>query len=421
MVIPPLVERGEIEAFVTLGNGLIQDRIEAMVGEGNLLACLVEWGGSNVGPGELIRDSEGGYVVGELDGMLTERARRLAKALKPIGTTRITDNVRGMIWTKLQVNSTFTGLSAVSGLRYGGVAEQGPEAVYALWEEGVQVARAQGLELGEMHDVHAYEFGPEGLAQMMRHMANVRPSMLQDLDAGRETEVDVVNGGVASKGRELGIPTPHNDAVVELVHSMERGERAPDPKIPRLRQRGADHERDRELNPGRHVGGRMHPLAAAVEAVVGELARDQHVQGDEADRLRGHAHEPEHAGVDEAVPARAREVDREPQDQAEGDEPGAGDQPGAAVALHHVGAELARGQQVEGDEPDQEDSEAHAAVGQGLQDELKHWGRSLSQSSMTCGTNRDRLLVTSPVDSRMPSPAGSMSTVHTPSTGWLPS
>jgi 2-dehydropantoate 2-reductase len=54
--------------------------------------------------------------------------------------------------------------------------------------------------------------------------------MLQDLDAGRDTEVDVVNGGVASKGRELGIATPHNDAVVELVHSMERGERAPDPK-----------------------------------------------------------------------------------------------------------------------------------------------------------------------------------------------
>ena len=68
------------------------------------------------------------------------------------------------------------------------------------------------------------------LARMMEGSANVRPSMLQDLDAGRETEVDVVNGGVASKGRELGIPTPHNDAVVELVHSMERGERSPEPR-----------------------------------------------------------------------------------------------------------------------------------------------------------------------------------------------
>ena len=58
----------------------------------------------------------------------------------------------------------------------------------------------------------------------------VSVSMLQDLDAGRETEVDVVNGGVAGKGRELGIPTPCNDAVVELVHSMERGERKSEPR-----------------------------------------------------------------------------------------------------------------------------------------------------------------------------------------------
>ena len=54
--------------------------------------------------------------------------------------------------------------------------------------------------------------------------------MLQDLDAGRATEVDVVNGGVATKGREFGVATPCNDRVVELVHSMERGERSPDPR-----------------------------------------------------------------------------------------------------------------------------------------------------------------------------------------------
>ena len=65
---------------------------------------------------------------------------------------------------------------------------------------------------------------------MMESMANVRPSMLQDLDAGRETEVDVVNGGVAERGREYGIPTPCNDRVVELVHSMERGECSPSPR-----------------------------------------------------------------------------------------------------------------------------------------------------------------------------------------------
>jgi 2-dehydropantoate 2-reductase len=54
--------------------------------------------------------------------------------------------------------------------------------------------------------------------------------MLQDLDAGRLTEVDVVNGGVASRGHEFGVPTRCNDRVVELVHSMEHAERSPDPR-----------------------------------------------------------------------------------------------------------------------------------------------------------------------------------------------
>jgi 2-dehydropantoate 2-reductase len=230
VALEPLVARGGIAAFVSMGNGLIQDRMEGIVGEGNLLACIVEWGGSNVGPGRLVRDSLGGYMVGELDGTISERAKTLAAALEPVGATRVTDNVRGMIWSKLLINSTFTGLSAVSGLRYGGVGEQGPDAVFALWAEGVAVGDAQGLSLERIHDVEAHEFGPEGLATMMHHMYNVRPSMLQDLDAGRDTEVDVVNGGVAGKGRELGIATPCNDAVVELVHSMERGERSPDPR-----------------------------------------------------------------------------------------------------------------------------------------------------------------------------------------------
>jgi 2-dehydropantoate 2-reductase len=228
VAIPPLVERGGIAAFVTLGNGLIQDRIEALVGEGNLLACLVEWGGTNVAPGELIRDSLGGYVLGELDHTRTERAERLARALQPVGPARVTENVRGMIWTKLLVNTTFTGLSAISGLRYGPASEHHP-ATFALWNEGLALAEAQGLTLDTIHDLDPTQFDEAALAHYMEHSGNVKPSMLQDLEAGRPTEVDVVNGGVASKGDEYGIDTPANDKVVELVHAIERGEREIDP------------------------------------------------------------------------------------------------------------------------------------------------------------------------------------------------
>src|SRR3954454_13358402 len=66
VALEPLVARGAVGALLSLGNGLTQDPMESHLGKGNLLACIVEWGGSNVAPGRLVRDSLGGYMVGEL-------------------------------------------------------------------------------------------------------------------------------------------------------------------------------------------------------------------------------------------------------------------------------------------------------------------------------------------------------------------
>ncbi len=234
----PLAQRGKARAYVSLGNGLIHDRMADIVGRDALLACLVEWGGTNAGPGRLIRDTVAPMVIGELDGAQRERTRLLARCLEAVGEVRVSDNIRGMIWSKLLVNSTFTGLSAVSGLRYGAVAEhpQGRQAALGIWSEGVAVGEREGLRLERVLEVDPPELvegsptADDALRRMMAIAGNTKPSMLQDLEAGRATEVDVVCGGVAGRGREHGIPTPLNDRVVELVHSMERGERAPDPE-----------------------------------------------------------------------------------------------------------------------------------------------------------------------------------------------
>jgi 2-dehydropantoate 2-reductase len=235
----PLAARGGIGCFVSLGNGLIQDRMAEIVGgPDRLLACLVEWAGSNAGPGRLIRDTVGPMVVGELDGAERERTRRLARCLEAAGPVRISGNIRGQIWSKLLVNSTFTALSAVSGLRYGEVAAHpgGRVASFGLWAEGVRVAEAEGIALEPVLDADPHEMLDEGareaaLARMMAVAGNSRPSMLQDLEAGRTTEIDVINGGVARHGRERGVPTPLNDLAVGLVHSMERGERERAPAV----------------------------------------------------------------------------------------------------------------------------------------------------------------------------------------------
>jgi 2-dehydropantoate 2-reductase len=67
------------------------------------------------------------------------------------------------------------------------------------------------------------------LEEAMRRHGATYASMLQDLERGALTEVDVIDGAVVEKGRECDIPTPLHERVTELIHGAERGERGPSP------------------------------------------------------------------------------------------------------------------------------------------------------------------------------------------------
>jgi 2-dehydropantoate 2-reductase len=235
----PLVERGLAKTFVSLGNGLVQDRISAIVGEGNLVVGTVEWGATTLGAGHLAQTTRAPFVVGEPDGGTRGRTHLLAQVLGTVADVRITDNIGGQVWSKLLVNSAFSGLGAVSGLLYREVIADpaGREAALAVWREGYDVGMAQGITLDEVLGVPAHSLvvrGPgdgqkadEALEVAMGYAGATKASMLQDLERGAKTEVDVINGGVVERGREYGVKTPLNERVVELVHAMERGERRP--------------------------------------------------------------------------------------------------------------------------------------------------------------------------------------------------
>jgi 2-dehydropantoate 2-reductase len=235
----PLVQRGLAKTFVSLGNGLVQDRISAIVGEGNLVVGTVEWGATNLGAGHLAQTTRAPFVVGEPDGGTRDRTHLLAQALGTVADVRITDNIGGQVWSKLLVNSAFSSLGAVSGLLYREVIADpaGREAALAVWREGYDVGMAQGITLDEVLGVPADSLvvrGPgdrqradEALEVAMGHAGATKASMLQDLERGAKTEVDVINGGVLERGREYGVETPLNEHIVELMHAMERGERRP--------------------------------------------------------------------------------------------------------------------------------------------------------------------------------------------------
>ena len=235
----PLVERGLAGTFVSLGNGLVQDRISAVVGDENLVVGTVEWGATNLGAGHLAQTTRAPFVIGEPDGETEDRTRLLADALETVADVRITENISGQVWSKLLVNSAFSGLGAVSGLLYREVIADptGREAALAVWREGYDVGMAQGITLDEVLGVPAESLvvrGPEdeqradeALEVAMGYAGATKASMLQDLEKGAKTEVDVINGGVVERGREYGVETPINERVVELMHEMERGEQRP--------------------------------------------------------------------------------------------------------------------------------------------------------------------------------------------------
>ncbi|MBA2344259.1 MAG: ketopantoate reductase family protein [Rubrobacter sp.] len=235
----PLVGRGLVDTFVSLGNGMVQDRIAGIVGEGRMIWGVVEWGSTNLGPGHLAKTTRGPFIVGEPDGSAKDRTRQLADALGTVDGANITQNIRGQVWSKLLVNSAFSGLGAVSGLLYEEVVDDpaGREAALAVWREGYDVGIAQGLELEGVLGVPADALvmrGPEdrgrvdeALAIAMNQAGATKASMLQDLERGLKTEVDVINGAVVEKGREYGVETPLNSRIVGLMHTMERGEREP--------------------------------------------------------------------------------------------------------------------------------------------------------------------------------------------------
>ena len=225
----------DAECFVSLGNGLVQDRIAELVGGDRLIAGIVEWGATNLGPGHLAQTTRGPFVVGELDGPPRERTRRLAEVLSPAAECKVTDDIRSVIWAKLLVNSVFSGLGAVAGETYAEVVarDEGRGAALRMWREGYEVGLAQGLRPGKVLGVEASALaeGDEGaLEEAMRRHGATKASMLQDLERGVPTEVDVIDGAVVARGREHGVPTPLHERVVELIHAAERGERSPGPE-----------------------------------------------------------------------------------------------------------------------------------------------------------------------------------------------
>jgi 2-dehydropantoate 2-reductase len=172
-------------------------------------------------PGVVQWDVKGETTIGPFEPKpaALDEVERLADACTRAGmpTTAVAD-ARGPQWRKLIFNAATNPVGALTGLTHGRVCED-PELrrfVSGLVDEGKAVAEAQGIELDE---------DPETLidyAARPEVAYDHKASMLQDVEARRQTEIDFLNGGIVRFGREHGVPTPLNEAVTALIRGLER-------------------------------------------------------------------------------------------------------------------------------------------------------------------------------------------------------
>lgn len=214
----PLV--GKDTAVLSLQNGLGHERIlgEA-VGPDKVLAGRSYVGGLLIAPGHVVagvRDKAN--VIGEFDGRLSPRVRAIEALFHQAGLAcQASDNILGIIWDKLLVNTATGALAALTGLHYGELYQL-PEAQavgVAAAAEALAVARAQGIRLGITDPLQAWQRASAGLPY------EFKASMLQSLERGSRTEIDFINGAVVQEARRLGIATPVNDTLLAAVHGRE--------------------------------------------------------------------------------------------------------------------------------------------------------------------------------------------------------
>src|SRR4029077_4654753 len=152
----------------------------------------------------------------------SERVERVRQWLGPAGELRVTPNLRGAVWSKLLLNCWVTTLGAAGGrtmARYITTSE-GREVFQQAYDEALSVALASGARPERMivepipparsgRSVSSEEYDA-WLDQILKGYGDVRPSMLQDIERGRITEIDFINGYVVSIARQLSVHTPVN-------------------------------------------------------------------------------------------------------------------------------------------------------------------------------------------------------------------
>ncbi len=235
-VLPRLAEDALV---VSMQNGICTDALSAVVGGHRTVGCVIGFGATMKGPGELEMTSTGEFVIGLPDKSRPALLEELRKALSAVVPAKISDDIYAELYSKLIVNACITALGAVCGLRLGEMMQRNDarRIFLGVISEGVRAAEAAGLRIppyGGKLDYHKLMQGDGVLDRLRRHLtirivglkySQLKSSSLQSLERGRPTEIQYFNGYIVRKGAESGIVCPINARLTEMVEEIEQKKR----------------------------------------------------------------------------------------------------------------------------------------------------------------------------------------------------
>ena len=230
--------------IISAQNGINEEAIAAVVGWPRVVGCVVFVSAELSGPGHVLRNTSINlptFAVGEPSGLATRRIEELCDLLAAVGPTRTTANLWGERWSKLGMYCMDNAVGVILGTDTAGVRgnPQARGVSIRVASEAVSVATALGVTVGPMHGIPADMFieaidnaakkreVERKILDSVNTLGTGKSSLAQDVMKGRKMEVEYMNGYIVSKGREVGIPTPVNDSLVELIKRVETGDLKP--------------------------------------------------------------------------------------------------------------------------------------------------------------------------------------------------
>ncbi|MFG6150210.1 ketopantoate reductase family protein [Halobacillus sp. B23F22_1] len=215
----------------TLQNGAPEEKVASIAGSSRTISGAVGFGATWSGPGvsklttKFNTMKKYAFDVGELNGEITERIKVVKAVLESVGHCEISTNIQGVRWSKLLMNATFSGMSAALGCTFGDVLKdsEAMRVLANLADETIKVAHSHRIKLEHMQgkDFEFLELEHQNeipnkldfYNEVWGPHAHLQASMLQDLQKGKPTEINYINGHVVKKGRESNVQTPFNQLV----------------------------------------------------------------------------------------------------------------------------------------------------------------------------------------------------------------